>query len=81
MPVLCGPYVGVHSLERNGNALLLEGTDMSGTEAAMDFVLDDAQLLPFLQQVRHSDRVLSHFEVLLETTNVGASAVRSRIVA
>ena len=69
------------SLAGHGNALLLEGTGMSGTEAGMDFVLDDAQLLPFLQQVRHPNGVLSHFEVLLETTNVGASAVRSRIVA
>ncbi len=65
----------------DGNALLLEGTGMSGTEAGMDFVLDDAQLLPFLNRIRRSDGTLPHFELLLETHNIGASAVRSQILA
>ena len=69
------------SLAGDGNALLLEGTGMSGTEAGMDFVLDDAQLLPFLDRIRKSDGTLPHFELLLETHNIGASAVRSQIVA
>jgi len=69
------------SLDGNGNALLLEGTGMSGTEAGMDFVLDDAQLLPFLNRIRRPDGTLPHFELLLETRNMGASAVRSQIVA
>ena len=69
------------SLAGDGNALLLEGTGMSGTEAGMDFVLDDAQLLPFLNRIRHPDGTLPHFELLLETHNVGASAVRSQILA
>ena len=65
----------------DSNALLLEGTGMSGTEAGMDFVLDDAQLLPFLNRIRRTDGTLPHFELLLETHNVGASAVRSQIIA
>ncbi len=69
------------SLAGDGNALLLEGTGMSGTEAGMDFVLDDAQLLPFLNRIRHPDGTLPHFELLLETHNIGASAVRSQILA
>ena len=69
------------SLAGDGNALLLEGTGMSGTEAGMDFVLDDAQLLPFLDRIRRPDGTLPHFELLLETHNIGASAVRSQILA
>jgi hypothetical protein len=69
------------SLAGDGNALLLEGTGMSGTEAGMDFVLDDAQLLPFLNRIRRADGSVPHFEVLLETRNIGASAVRSQIVS
>ncbi|ADV81930.1 hypothetical protein [Terriglobus saanensis] len=69
------------SLAGDGNALLLEGTGMSGTEAGMDFVLDDAQLLPFLNRIRHPDGTLPHFEVLLGTQNMGASATQSHIVA
>ena len=69
------------SLAGNGNALLLQGTGMSGTEAGMDFVLDDAQLLPFLNRIKRSDGTLPHFELLLETHNMGASAVQSQILA
>ncbi|WP_446743382.1 hypothetical protein [Silvibacterium acidisoli] len=69
------------NLGGNGNALLLEGTGMSGTQAAMDFVSDDTLLLPFIQKIRLSDGTLPHFELLLETHNMGASAVRSQILA
>ena len=44
-----GPAFGViaylPNLEGNGNALLLEGIGISGTEVAMDFMDDDTQLL------------------------------------
>jgi hypothetical protein len=69
------------SLAGDGNVLLLEGTGMSGAEAGMDFVLDDAQLLPFLDRMRRPDGTLPPFEVLLETHNIGASAGQSEIIA
>ena len=69
------------SFTGDGNALLLEGTGMSGAEAGMDFVLDDAQLLPFLDRIRRPDGTLPHFELLLETHNIGASAGQSEITA
>jgi hypothetical protein len=68
-------------LARHGDALILQGASMSGTEAAMDFVTDDSQLLPFLNRIRRRDGTLPHFEVLLGTRNLGASAVRSQILA
>ena len=69
------------NLARDGNTLLIEGISMAGTEAAMDFVDDDAKLLPFLNRIRLPDGSLPHFELLLETHNMGASAVRSQILA
>jgi len=69
------------SLAGEGNALLLEGTGMSGAQAGMDFVLDDTELLPFLNRIRRADGTLPHFELLLETHNIGASAVRSQVLA
>ncbi len=69
------------NLAGDGNALLIEGTSMAGTEAAADFVNDDAQLLPFLKRIQRPDGTLPHFELLLQTQNMGASAVRSHILA
>ena len=69
------------NLAGDGNALILEGTSMSGTEAARDFVADDQQLLPFLTRISRPDGILPHFELLLETENMSASAARSQILA
>lgn len=69
------------SLEGNGNALLIEGIGMSATEAAMDSLGDDTQLLPFLNQIRRPDGTVPHFELLIETRNMDASAVQSHIIA
>lgn len=71
----------VPNLAGDGNALILEGTSMSGTEGAWDFVMDDSQLLPFLQRIQRPDGAVPHFEVLLGTQNMSASAVRSSVLA
>ena len=62
-----GVVVYLPSFAGDGNALLLEGTGMSGAEIGMDFVLDDTQLLPFLNRIGRADGTLPHFELLLET--------------
>jgi hypothetical protein len=69
------------NLAGDGNALLLEGTGMSGAEAATGFVADDTQLLPFLNRIRRPDGTLPHFELLLGSQNMGGSAARSQILA
>lgn len=65
----------------DGDALLIEGTSMAGTEAAWDFVSDDVQLLPFLQRVRRSDGSIPHFELVVGTQNMNASALRGELLA
>jgi hypothetical protein len=69
------------NLSGDGNALIIEGTTMAGTEAATDFVNDDARLLPFLNQIRRTDGSLPHFELLLEARNMNSSAVQSQVLA
>jgi hypothetical protein len=69
------------NLSGNGNALILEGTSMAGTESAWDFVSDDSQLLPFLKQIRREDNTLPHFEVVLGTNNLSGSAVKNTVLA
>lgn len=69
------------NLSGSGNALLVEGTSMAGTEAAWDFVSDDAELLPFLKRIELPDGKIPHFELLLGTQNVSSSAVHSSLLA
>jgi hypothetical protein len=69
------------NLSGNGNALIVEGTSMAGTEAAWDFVSDDSELLPFLKRIQRPDGRIPHFELLLGTQNMSSSAVRSNILA
>jgi hypothetical protein len=69
------------NLSGNGNALILEGTSMAGTESAWDFVSDDSQLLPFLKRIRREDNTLPHFEVVLGTNNLSGSAVKNTVLA
>jgi hypothetical protein len=69
------------NLSGNGNALLIEGTSMAGTEAAWDFISDDSELLPFLKKIQRPDGKIPHFELLLATRNMSSSAVRSSLVA
>lgn len=71
----------VPNLAGTGNALIVEGTSMSGTEGAWDFVSDDAVLLPFLKRIQRPDGSIPHFELLLGNQNMNASAVQSRLLA
>jgi len=69
------------NLQGTGNALILEGTSMAGTESAWDFVRDEAQLAPFLHRIQKPDGTIPHFEVVLGTNNMSGSAGRNTILA
>jgi hypothetical protein len=68
------------NLRGSGKVLILEGTSMAGTEAAADFVFDDALLLPFLAKVRNRDGSIPYFEVLVQSSNMNGSASQLRVV-
>jgi hypothetical protein len=69
------------NLGGNGNALILEGTSMAGTESAWDFVSDDSQLLPFLKRIQRANGTFPHFELVLGTNNMSGSAVKNTVLA
>lgn len=69
------------NLNGSGNVMILEGTSMSGTECASDFVADDLQLLPFLKKIARPDGSIPHFEVVLGTNNMGGSAAKGSVLA
>jgi hypothetical protein len=69
------------NLDADGNALIIEGNSMAGTEAIGDFLFDDAALLPFLAKIKTVDGHLPHFEVLVESNSVNGSAGAFRILA
>ncbi len=69
------------NLGGNGNALILEGTSMAGTESAWDFVSDDSQLLPFLKRIQRANGTVPHFELVLGTNNMSGSAVKNTVLA
>ncbi|MDF2434962.1 MAG: hypothetical protein JWP44_4593 [Mucilaginibacter sp.] len=68
-------------LTGHGNALLIGGTSMTGTESALDFISNDTQLLTFLKRIKRPDGRLPHFQLVLGTQGVTGNAVRSRILA
>jgi hypothetical protein len=67
------------NLSGDGRALLLQGTTMAGTEAAMDFVLDPRRFDSFLRPHMRG-RSVPFFEVLLKTSNIHGSSPRSEII-
>jgi hypothetical protein len=79
-PVL-GVLAFLPNLDRTGNALIIEGNSMAGTEAISDFLFEDAALLPFLEKIKKADGSLPHFEVLVESNSVNGSAGPFHILA
>jgi hypothetical protein len=68
------------NLDGTGHVLLIEGINMAGTEAAADYLFSDASKA-LLSQVFDSKGNMLPFEVLLETSNIGANAPRPRIIS
>jgi hypothetical protein len=68
------------NLDRRGRVLLIEGINMAGTEAAADYLFSDASA-PFLARVFDSKGNMQPFEVLVETSNIGANAPRPQIIS
>jgi hypothetical protein len=76
-----GVLAFVPNLDGNGNALIIEGNSMAGTEAISDFLFEDAALLPFLTKIKKPDGSLPHFEVVVESNSVNGSAGPIHVLA
>lgn len=69
------------NLNGSGNALLLEGQSEISTEAAEKFVLNNVDLVPFLNKIRRKDGSLPHFELVLQVKGMGGSAASYEMLA
>ncbi len=69
------------NLSGSGRALVIEGTSMAGAEAAYDYLLNDAEMLPLLKRLRGDKPRIPSFEILVTTQNTSASAIHSSLVA
>jgi len=68
------------NLSNSGNVLLLEGLNMTGTESALDFVLEKDRIEPLLQKIVKPDGTLPYFELLLECTTMTDTATPASVV-
>jgi hypothetical protein len=68
------------NLDGTGHVLLIEGINMAGTEAAADYLFSDASRA-LLSQIFDAKGNMMPFEVLLETSNIGANAPRPQIIS
>jgi hypothetical protein len=75
-----GLIVVTPNLDGTGHVLLIEGINMAGTEAAADYLFSDASAT-LLSKTFDSKGNILPFEVLLETSNIGANAPRPRIIS
>lgn len=69
------------NLSGNGWVLLLEGLNMAGTEAAAETLLHNPDMQDVLEKAMKQDHRLHPFELLIETTSLGAQPGRAKIVA
>jgi hypothetical protein len=69
------------NLNRTGAVLIIEGTTMAGTEAASDFAFEGNRLVSLLHPHLLRNGRLPHFEILLQTSSIGAAAPGSTVVA
>jgi hypothetical protein len=68
------------NLDNTGHVLLIEGINMAGTEAAADYLFSDASG-KLMGQIFDARGNIVPFEVLLETSNIGANAPRPQIIS
>jgi hypothetical protein len=70
----------VPSLDGVGHVLIIQGLNMAGTQAAADTLFNSDAMKPILQQAS-SNGSLQSFELLVETSSIGATAPRAQIIA
>ncbi len=80
-PTVYGLVAYRANLQNPGHVLILEGQTMAGTQTSVDFVFDEAYLLPFLRKIVRPDGTIPEFEVLLRSRSFAGQSSRIEIVA
>lgn len=69
------------NLNGSGHALVIEGLDVAGTQAAADLLFHPSSITPILKSAKQSDGSLRPFEILLRTTSIESNAAGTQIIA
>jgi hypothetical protein len=70
----------VPSLDGIGHVLIIQGLNMAATQAASDTLFNSNEMKPILRQAL-SNGSLKSFELLVETSSIGATAPGAQIIA
>ena len=70
----------VPSLDGIGHVLIIQGLNMAATQAASDTLFNSHEMEPILRQAL-SNGSLKSFELLVETSSIGATAPGAQIIA
>ncbi|AXC10237.1 Adenylate cyclase [Acidisarcina polymorpha] len=76
-----GVIAFISGLEGGKHVLMIEGTDMAGTQGACDFLLDANASSAVLSKLIRPDGRVGHFEMLLETKTVTGNASEHLVLA
>lgn len=69
------------NLEGTGHVLILQGLNMAATQAAADILSNPVEIKPILKQAGLPNGSLKSFELLVETSSIGATDPSARIIA
>jgi hypothetical protein len=69
------------NVSRTGNVLVVQGFTLAGTQAAAEFITNDAALDALLAPLSKNKLVFPHFEILLRTMDVNGTASQSTLLA
>jgi hypothetical protein len=77
-----GVVAFVPNLSASGNILIIAGAGMHATEAAGEFITNEQYFAPFVSDIGiAAGKPLPYFEVLLETTVMGATMKAPRVLS
>ena len=69
------------SLDGAGHVLIIQGLNMAATQAAAETLFDAQAMRPILKQASRSNGSLKSFELLVETSSIGATAPGGQMIA
>ncbi len=76
-----GTIAYLPSVGSTGDVLIVQGLNMAATRAAADILFNSATMESVLSQAATPDGQLKAFELLVETTSIGASTPNAHILA
>ncbi|HEY4356984.1 MAG TPA: hypothetical protein VGN16_14640 [Acidobacteriaceae bacterium] len=76
-----GTVAYLPGLDGNNHVLIIQGLNMAATQGAAEILFDADAIRPVLQQATLPNGHLRSFELLIETTSIGATAPGAHILA